>query len=281
MKNIILFIFGFITLNATADPGLAIKPLVISPSCYGSSNGSIQLSVYGGVAPYKIQWNHDLPEGATQTHLAAGTYNVTITDDENNVRTTSVVLTQPREILLSTTVRDIENTIHNTGEINLQVSGGTPGYTFNWSNSSHNQNLWDVASGNYSVVVTDASGCTATTSASVHEMRIMPIPTPSYTVMENQMDIRQKAKSSPTAITETATTELSVYPVPAANFFNVKGLDNGSEISLVNMNGQVVEQQKYSTSEVQMNVSNVPVGTYVMVIKSGDQVTTKPVSIAK
>src|SRR6185436_17460578 len=43
-------------------------------------------------------------------------------------------------------------------------SGGTTPYTYNWSNGSVSQDLTNVPAGNYSVIVTDANGCTISTS---------------------------------------------------------------------------------------------------------------------
>jgi gliding motility-associated-like protein len=54
-----------------------------------------------------------------------------------------------------------------TGSVNLTVSGGSPGYTFVWSNGAVSEDLNNVAAGNYTVTITDSKGCTATASATV------------------------------------------------------------------------------------------------------------------
>ena len=53
------------------------------------------------------------------------------------------------------------------GAVTLVVNGGTPAYSYSWSNGSVTQNLTGVAAGTYTVTVTDANGCTITTSATV------------------------------------------------------------------------------------------------------------------
>ena len=55
------------------------------------------------------------------------------------------------------------------GSIQTTVGGGTPAYSYNWSNGATSQDLADVVAGSYTVGVTDANGCTATLSDTVTE----------------------------------------------------------------------------------------------------------------
>ena len=55
------------------------------------------------------------------------------------------------------------------GAINISVAGGTPGYTYLWSNSATTQDLTGVAAGGYSCVITDANGCTSTISVALND----------------------------------------------------------------------------------------------------------------
>ena len=64
---------------------------------------------------------------------------------------------------------------NTTGAVNLTVAGGTAGYNYLWSNGATSEDLTTLASGTYSVTVTDAKGCTATSSATL--VSINPLPT--------------------------------------------------------------------------------------------------------
>ena len=131
-------------------------------SCNGGSNGSINLNVSGGTAPYSYNWSN----GATTQNISnvpAGNYSVTVTDNKGCTQAVSAVTISQPSAALSATVGAVTNvSCHGdaTGDINLTVNGGTSPYTYVWSNGANTQDLNNVASGTYTVTVTDANGCT-------------------------------------------------------------------------------------------------------------------------
>jgi hypothetical protein len=129
----------------------------VNPTCAGASTGSIDVTPQGGTAPYTYSWN----TGATTqdlTNVPAGSYNVIITDANGCTTTVSRTLTAPAVLVLTGTSTNSTCGAAN-GTIDLTVSGGTPGYTYAWSNGATTQDLSDLAPGTYTVVVTDAAGC--------------------------------------------------------------------------------------------------------------------------
>ncbi|MBL7774576.1 MAG: carboxypeptidase regulatory-like domain-containing protein, partial [Saprospiraceae bacterium] len=156
--------------NMTIDAGfysdLLLNKLVVNVSCFNGNNGSIDLTVTGGTAPYTYLWS----TGATTQdvfNLTVGTYTVTVTDANGFTASTSATVTQPPAISLSTVVTNVLCNGASTGSINLTVSGGTPTYAFNWSNGFTGEDPGSLPAGTYTVTVTDANGCTKTTSATI------------------------------------------------------------------------------------------------------------------
>lgn len=132
----------------------------INPLCYGSSEGSVSLSISGGTAPYSFLWS-DASNTTTQNinGLPDGTFSVTITDQNNCIINTSETLIQPDSMSISTFVANPTCYGGTNGSINLSVSGGSPSYTFLWSDNSTGSSLSNIGDGAYLLEVTDQNNC--------------------------------------------------------------------------------------------------------------------------
>ncbi|MCX6303729.1 MAG: choice-of-anchor J domain-containing protein [Bacteroidetes bacterium] len=134
--------------------------------CFGNTNGSVVTNVTGGVTPYNYLWSNAAIT-ASLTGIAAGTYMVTVTDGASTAVTGTWTVTEPTQVVLSAVVTAANCPAIHDGAIDLSVTGGTPVYTYLWSNGGDAQDLSALASGVYSVTVTDANGCIKTGSWSV------------------------------------------------------------------------------------------------------------------
>ena len=113
-----------------------------------------------------------------KTGLAAGTYTVIITDANGCTATVNAIVTQPATAVSGTTVvTNISCNGGSNGSINLTPAGGASPYTFNWGGGITTEDRTGLAAGTYTVIITDANGCTATVNATVTQPAIVNAPT--------------------------------------------------------------------------------------------------------
>lgn len=128
-------------------------------SCYGENDGSITLTLSGGVPPYNHTWSN----GETSTvinGLTAGLYSVFVIDAINCMGLSGASVTQPSEINVQTTLNNPTGIGLSDGSAWLAVSGGIPPYSYLWSNASTNSYHDSLGAGTYFVMISDAANCT-------------------------------------------------------------------------------------------------------------------------
>ena len=147
---------------------LTTTATVSNISCFGLLDGAVDLNVSGGAPPYLFAWTG--PNGFTAatediSGLEAGDYNVTITDSRGCVLDLPGIasISEPAQILVSTSSTDISCNGETDGSIITSVSGGTGPYLFTWTGpsgfSSSEQDLFGLGPGIYNLEVEDAIGC--------------------------------------------------------------------------------------------------------------------------
>ena len=127
-------------------------------TCFGDTKGFASVAVKDGKPPYSYSWS----TGDTSFNvsgLAAGTYTVEVTDDLGRVVEESVTITEPTEIVLAETIKNVSCNGQNDGEISITVTGGRFPYVYQWSNGKKTNSISGLAPDDYTVMVTDANGC--------------------------------------------------------------------------------------------------------------------------
>lgn len=130
--------------------------------CFGDSTGAINISTVGGTGPFSYLWDSGQ---ATEdlTNIPDGTYLQTVTDVNGCMDTLSVTIDQPIDSMaITATQTAIQCFGDSTANVDLSVVGGTPIYTFVWSNGALTEDLTNVPANVYTVAVTDNSGCSQT-----------------------------------------------------------------------------------------------------------------------
>ncbi len=142
-----------------------------SVSCFGVADGSASVSASGGTLPYTFAWSSgDI--ASTAIDLPAGNYEVTITDANNcSIIESAVVLSPPEIIIQTTDVQDAFCFNGSDGAATVFASGGVPPFTYQWNDPANQMDstATGLTAGIYTVVVTDADGCTNMSMVTVGE----------------------------------------------------------------------------------------------------------------
>jgi len=144
--------------------------LITNVACKNENTGSIQVNVNNIAPPYTYIWNN-AQDSSTAVYLHAGTYTVTIIDDNNCEDSFYYTITEPAEEL-SATVSSITSTCStNNGTAIVSASGGTPNYTYTWEYSvdSTQNSLSNIYAGIYPVTITDSHYCTLELNVNVFD----------------------------------------------------------------------------------------------------------------
>ena len=139
-----------------------VNATIENPGC-GASNGSISLTINGGTGPFTFLWN-DANASTTQNleNVPAGIYTVIITDSNDCEDTQTFTIEEgPSDVVIAISGTDASCGQCN-GTISIEITSGEAPFTFEWNNDLSGQNPTEVCQGTYSVIVTDANGCTAT-----------------------------------------------------------------------------------------------------------------------
>jgi hypothetical protein len=131
-------------------------------NCRGEATGSATVAVTGGNGTYTYSWAPSGGTAATASGLSAGTYTVTVRDENSCQTTQSFSITQPSAVLSAITAATAVSCYGGSnGTASVNVSGGTSPYTYSWTSSNFTgATASGLAAGNYTVTITDNKGCT-------------------------------------------------------------------------------------------------------------------------
>lgn len=151
-------------------------------SCFGGNDGSAIGASSGGNPPYSYAWSSG-SSSINANNLSSGQYIFSVSDNSGCLDTASVFINQPDSIQIGAIITDALCAGNANGSIDASASGGTPGYTYAWSNSVGTASNPNIAAGTYTVTVTDNNSCTNAASFIVNE------PSPLDVVISDSADV--------------------------------------------------------------------------------------------
>ncbi len=143
---------------------LLISESIINLSCNNDTNGSIDITVSGGVPPYLFRWsNGEIIEDIN--NVRAGTYSVEVTDDNFCTISKEIVIDQPNALFVSFYRSFPSSDVARDGMIIADVNGGIEPYQYEWLDEIGNilpvntDRLENIGSEKYGLRVKDANNC--------------------------------------------------------------------------------------------------------------------------
>jgi|GEM_PF-580360 len=237
--------------TVTVSPAAAITPSFTNVTCNGACNGTASVAVSGGLPPFSIAWSNG-QTGTTATNLCPGAYEASITDAAGCLQTLTFTIAEPTAMQL--TVDNVVNDLHGTGvgAVQISITGGTTPYSYAWSLNgqpfSTNQDLANLMSGNYAVVVSDANGCTVS-SITITVQNLTGTNEPSWS---------EGAVLQPNPATERTTLVLQ------------KQLSEPVEVLLFDGTGKLVRQQSFGgqADRLDLDLAGQSAGVYNVQLRS-------------
>ncbi|HXB39204.1 MAG TPA: choice-of-anchor L domain-containing protein [Bacteroidia bacterium] len=231
------------TVVANTGSTLNVNATSTNPKCNNGTNGTATVTVNGGTAPYTYSWNTTpVQTTVTASNLGAGTFVVTVTDNGGCVSTATVTLVNPAPIVASVTTTPTTCSGSNGSAGATVASGGTGPFSYWWNSTpvQTTQVATNLASGNYTVVITDANSCTVTASGVVAQ------------------------QNGGWTLTASTATNVTCF-----------GRSNGAATFTINNPGVNVFTYLWSTTPPQntQSANNIPAGTYTCAVSDNNGCT--------
>jgi len=165
LKKFIVFNIGIVVSVGVCAQQLTVNLTPSNVNCQGLRNGQVTANVTGGTPPYTYYWSNG---ASTQSlsNLNPGYFHCKVVDNNNVGGEAEITLTEPEVLRIVQYDATVYSNNFNTscyscndGAITVSVAGGTPPYSYAWSDGSTQQNRINLIAKDYQLVVTDAFGC--------------------------------------------------------------------------------------------------------------------------
>ena len=151
-----------ITTDSISCSGFTTSIQSQSETSAAACNGYANANPSGGTTPYTFSWSNS---DSTQqiTNLCSSFYYVTVTDANNCTYTDSTFIsTDTTGCSGFNATTSSSNTTGNSlcdGSAATSITGGSPTYTYSWSNGENTPQISNLCAGIYTISITDANNC--------------------------------------------------------------------------------------------------------------------------
>ncbi len=214
------------TVEVLPNPVITLTPT--SASCYNQATGLITTVETGQITPYIYLWSNN-SIAQSPNNLLAGNYSVTVANIYGCISVQNTTITQPTQLNGTASYTPVSCFGGSNGTASVTITGGSPQYTYLWSNGATTQNITGLLAGIYVDTVTDNNGCTVTNTVTVLE------PTSYVSVSGTSSDVLCAGSSNGT-ITTNSTGGTSPYTYVWSNAqitSDISGLTIGNYIITV------------------------------------------------
>jgi len=226
------------------NPGPVIAYLSSDVDCYGNETGSINTTLNMGTSPFEYYWNN----GATTAELDSllqGEYCLTVSDFNNCFDTICISISEPDSLYIDFSITDESINGAGDGLIDIEAYGGINPYSYLWSNGETTQYIDSLASGIYSIILTDSNGCI------IYDTVIV-----SYGLGISKADINESS--------------LYIYPNPANGRLHVICNNKISELLVYDPLGNVIIHRTHNSKNPHIELGNISPGIYFLrIFESG------------
>jgi hypothetical protein len=212
-------------------------------TCKDAADGSIDINMEEGVAPFTYEWSKDNVAGFSNeedlTGIGPGIYKLTVTDVNGSIdNSISVTITEPDVLLTaSSTGTNVNCFGGSNGTASVTASGGNEPYTYLWNTGSTASSISNLTAGTYSVTTTDANGCSIAGEVIISEPEMISLVIDGSDVSCNGYDDGSISLSlaggtgAYSFLWNTGETESSIYDLSAGTYSVDVTDENGCKVS--------------------------------------------------
>ncbi len=256
---------GFV--NAQKFP-LTVGVSSMNTTCENYNDGSISLTVFGGVQPYTFLWSNGAQSQSIE-NLSPGFYDVMVRDSNTAISITVEIRNTPNFIIQGTVANTSAFGV-NDGSIDVQLSGISGNFNFNWSASNGNYvnngvlDQINLHAGTYTLTVTNDNGCESSKSFLVEQPN--PVLNPYNAITNDFIGHEFNVKGL-------------IYPNPSNGTLNFKSMEEVNSINIYNLEGILVKT--IYSKEGNIDAIDLDKGTYKAMIQTIDGLITTDTIIVK